>query len=111
MTKKFLTLTCVSMASLLILSACGRDDNQTWEAIEYEGAPYTEERTAGKGIKYVLAALAPKKGPVLKLIMEATKEIAPEMSMPVKPVIVSRPPEPEIKSATPIFNKRMGKAK
>ncbi len=104
MTKKLLLLTCASMLSLLVLSACGRDDDQTWEAVEYDGAPYGEERTAGKGIKYVLAALAPEKGPVLTPIMEETKIIAPKLSMPVSQALkISR--DPEIKNATPIFNK------
>lgn len=104
MTKKLLIIMGASVVSLMALSACGREDNQTWEAIEYEGVPYTEERTAGRGIKYVLATLLPEKGPVLEPIMETTKMIAPQMSLPA-------PAEPEIKNATPIFNEKMGKSK
>jgi hypothetical protein len=92
------------MVSLLTLTGCGAEEGQTWEVIEYEGVPYTEERTAGRGVKYVLAALAPRKGPVLQPIMETTPPIEQPMSLPV--------PVPEkIKNATPIFNEKMGKSK
>lgn len=104
MTKKLLILAGASLVSLMALSACDAGDGQTWEAIEYEGVPYTEERTAGRGVKFVLAALAPERGPVLEPIMETTKMIAPQISMPVAP-------EPEIKNATPIFMEEMGKSK
>lgn len=104
MIKDALVLTVLFVAGLLVLTACDAGEGQTWEAIEYEGVPYTEERTAGRGVKYVLAALAPKKGPVLEAIMEDTKVIAPQISMPPEP-------EPEIKNATPIFNEQMGKSK
>lgn len=103
MKNKALVLASVSIMALGGLSACDAGDGQTWEAIEYEGVPYTEERTAGTGIKWVLAAMAPKKGPVLVPIMEETKVIAPQISLP--------PPEPEIKNATPIFDEKMGKSK
>lgn len=104
MTKKLLLTLSASLVSLLALSACDAPEGQAWEAIEYEGVPYTEERTAGRGVKWVLAALAPEKGPVLVPIMKTTKMIAPQISMPV-------PEEPEIKNATPIFNDKMGKSK
>lgn len=104
MKNKALVLASVSIVALFGLSACDAGDGQTWEAIEYEGVPYTEERTAGRGIKWVLAAMAPKKGPVLEPILETTREIAPRISLPP-------PKEPEIKNATPIFIEKMGKSK
>lgn len=104
MTKRILLITCASMVSLLSLTSCDVGENQTWEVIEYEGVPYTEERTAGRGVKYVLAALAPRKGPVLEPILESTPPIEEPMSLPV-------PTPTKIKNATPIFNDQMGKSK
>ncbi len=104
MTKKLLVIVSASLVSLIALSACGREDNQVWEAIEYEGAPYTEERTAGRGVKWVLARFLPEKGPILEPLMETTKIIAPKMSLPVAV-------EPKIQNAAPIFNEKMGKSK
>lgn len=104
MTKRLLIAVSACAVGLFSLSGCDAGPNQTWEAIEYEGVPYTEERTAGRGVKYVLAALAPKKGPVLEPMLEETRRVSPKISLPP-------PPEPEIKNATPIFNDEMGKSK
>jgi hypothetical protein len=107
MTKKILLVTCMSLAGMLSLSGCGMEDNEKWEVIEYEGVPYTDERTAGRGVKYVLAALAPKKGPVLEPIMDTTPVPQEPMALPV----AEPEPEPVIRNATPIFNEKMGKSK
>lgn len=104
MKKRILFLTCASAIGLFSLTSCGFEDNDTWDVIEYEGVPYTEERTAGRGVKYVLASLAPRKGPVLEPMLEETPDLPPKISLPV--------PMPEkIKNATPIFNDKVGKSK
>lgn len=108
MTKRLLIISCASMVGLFSLAGCDVGPNQTWEAIEYEGVPYTEERTAGRGVKYVLAALAPKRGPVLEPIMDTTKKVMPQSAPRVS---LPPPPQTEIKNATPIFNDQMGKSK
>lgn len=77
MTRKILLITCASALSLLILSACSRDENQVWEAVEYDGGVYDDDRTAGRGIRYVLKSMAPKKGAVLKAISPATMDVLP----------------------------------
>ncbi|NQZ14704.1 MAG: hypothetical protein HRT94_07770 [Alphaproteobacteria bacterium] len=87
-------------ASALMLTACGED--QGWVAVDYNGAPYGEERTAGSGIKYVRAYMLPEKGPALDPIMEevdALIESHSNMNMPAE----------EMQSAEPIFTKKQKK--
>lgn len=103
MTKKILLLTCASVLSLVILSACSRDDGQVWEAVEYDGGVYDDDRTAGRGVRYVLKALAPKKGTILKPILPATKTFEPLVALRISRRIDLGPmtyPLPE--RATPI---------
>lgn len=104
----------LGLLSLLALSGCDAGDDRAWEAQKWVGVPYTEERTAGTGFKWVLVALAPRKGAVLEPIMEQTEAI-----IPAKPAVkISKyvpldyndiqkatpiADEPEVKDAAPIF--------
>lgn len=56
-----LTKPLLILVPLLFLSACG----EGYEMVPYEGTPYGD-RTAGKGVAYVRAKMAPQKGPVLE---------------------------------------------
>ncbi len=57
------SLLVLSMVSPLALAGCGEGwDMQPYRDME----PYTMERTAGSGVQYVRANMAPAKGPALK---------------------------------------------
>jgi len=59
--RRFIVLGCVF--PVLALAACG----EGWEVVEMRGqVPYTQDRTAGPGVKYVRAYMLPEKGPVLE---------------------------------------------
>ena len=73
-----LILSAACVATLGVV-ACSEGDNRTWEAREYRGIPYTEERTAGTGFIYVLAELMEKKGAIVEPIMERTMMLVPEL--------------------------------
>lgn len=82
------SLLILSGVSTLGLAACG----EGWVAVPYEGGvPYTEERTAGSGVKFVRDHLLPAKGPVL--------EPAPT---PIFEPIVQET-QTEVKDAAPLF--------
>ncbi len=77
----------VSGLSTLCLAACG----EGYEAVQVRGkVPYTEERTAGPGIAYVLAHMMPEKTMVL-------------------PAPVSAPAAAPVQDAEPIFDTKMNK--
>ncbi len=59
---------------IFALSACG----QNYTPQKYTGFPYNNERTAGSGIEYVLANLAPPKGIEPEMISESTDDSAAE---------------------------------
>lgn len=115
MFKKTLLLASVGLITVMSLSACDGGSSSVsepreWKAIEYVSGVYDEERTAGKGIKWVLVAMAPKKGPVLEPIMTETKmiqKIEPAVKVSTPPPLFM--PEPEIRNATPIFVERTRK--
>ena len=87
------TLILVSAAApMLFLAAC-----DGYEAVEMTNmVPYTMERTTGKGVMYVRAAMMPAKGPV-------TAPVAPPMPEP-EPVVQPAPQE-----ADKVFTTKMGK--
>lgn len=87
------------IASALMLSACG----EGWVAVENNGVPYGEERTAGSGIKYVRAYMLDEKGPVLDPIMEEVENLLEDHSS------MSMPAEEAVASAEPIFTKKLKK--
>ena len=72
-----------SVAIILGLTACG----QNYTPQKYTGFPYNNTRTAGSGIEYVLANLAPPKGiePKMMKEVEEVEEIeeveSPEVKM------------------------------
>ena len=69
--------------STLALAACG----EGYEVVEFRGqVPYTEERTAGPGVAYVLAHM-----------------------MPAKTVVLPAQGDNTIKDAEPIFDKKVRK--
>lgn len=101
--------------SALTLAACG----DGWVAVPYEDqVPYTEERTAGRGVTYVRAHMLPEKGPVLEASEPETIEIMdphavpalegteapPEPEETAAEDVVETPP-PQIKDAEPLFKK------
>ncbi len=60
----------LSVVPLLSLAGCG----DGWEMRPYDKTPYGD-RTAGHGVEYVLAKMAPSAGPVTdKAVMEDKKE-------------------------------------
>jgi hypothetical protein len=82
------SLLILSGASMLTLSACG----EGWVAVPYEGGvPYTEERTAGSGVKFVRDHLLPAKGPILD----------PVPSPIFEPIVQDS--QSEVKDAAPLF--------
>lgn len=95
----------LSLLSVFALSACG----EAYEMVPYSGTPYSNERTAGKGVEYVLARLAPKKGPVVEPEMKPA-DPPPAPAPAPEPVSESTPqPEPEIQDAAPIIEKMIAK--
>lgn len=102
--KQFLRklLSVFIVAGALMLSACSEEHG--WVAVEHEGVPYGEDRTAGSGIKYVRAYMLDEKGPILDPIMEEVNTLLDKhenMSMPVQ--------DEAIASAEPVFTKKLKK--
>ena len=96
------------LSTSLMLSACG----EGWVAEQFRGGvPYTEERTAGPGIRYVLAKLAPPAGPVLEPVLEQVEEEAafgPEW-VPALEGTEIPDEEPVIQDAEPLFDQETKK--
>lgn len=93
------TLQILSILPLFGLAACGDE----WEMVPYEGVPYTMERTAGRGVEYVLAKLAPKKG----IVETTTTVVEPPPAAPPPPA--AEPAPAPIEDAAPVFNEQMAK--
>ncbi len=91
----------LSVLPLFTLTGC-----DGYEMQPYHGVPYCCDRTAGSGVEYVLAKMAPQKGPVL--------ETVPTVETPAPPVVETQPepelaPAPEIHDAAPMFDKMQKK--
>ena len=57
MLRKFMNFTAVS--AICLLTACSGEE---LVQVPYEGTPYAHERTAGFGVAYVRASMAPARG-------------------------------------------------
>lgn len=57
MVRKFMNFTAVS--AICLLAACSGEE---LVQVPYEGMPYANERTAGFGVAYVRASMAPARG-------------------------------------------------
>ena len=77
----------VSGLSALSLAGCG--EGYQMEKF-YGSVPYTKERTAGPGIRFVLSHMMPEKSVVL-------------------PETVITPVAPQVKDAEPMFEKKLSK--
>lgn len=78
----------LSVFAILSLSACGFGasmEGKKWELVEAENGAFSEERTVGKGLKWVLVAMAPAKDMALKVL---SKDTPPEILNANKPDIV-----------------------
>lgn len=97
------TLLVFSTAPLLMLAAC-----EGYEYQPYHGSPYDNERTAGSGVEYVLAKMAPKKGPVVESEMKkAEEEPAPAPAAEEKDE--AEPTPPPAHDGEEMFNKMQKK--
>lgn len=88
--KKAVRLSVLSLTAIpvLALGACGDGGSGGWQAVPYEGVPYTHERTAGKGVTFVRAAMLPPKEAKVEPMMQETKPVetpAPEAKAPPPP--------------------------
>ena len=84
-----------SVLPVLALAACG----EGWVTQPYEGVPYTYERTAGRGVEYVRASMAPAKSTNTETIMKKEETV-------VAPVAA---PPPPLTSGDKIFTKKQTK--
>ncbi len=57
MLRKYMNFAAVS--AICLLTACSGEE---WVQVPYEGTPYANERTAGFGVGYVRASMAPSRG-------------------------------------------------
>lgn len=87
------SLQIVSFVSLFALAACG----DGWEVRPYDGTPYDGERTAGRGVEYVRAKMAPQKGPVI------------EAAQPENTAVIMEAPPPAIVPADNMFSAKTRK--
>lgn len=100
-----LRIITISLLSCLSLSACG----EGWEVIEYKSTPYGNGRTAGTGVAYVIARMAPAKAEIAPAPrLQETSEKADELLGNKNEAAPIPEPQPapevkEIKSAEPIF--------
>jgi len=97
----------VSVLPLLFLAGCG----EGWEMRPYEGTPYGD-RTAGYGVEYVRANMAPKKGPILDIQMPVDEPAAkpePEPEPEPEPVAAPDLAEEPLQSADELFDKAQRK--
>lgn len=104
------SLLVLSLLSPLALSGCG----EGWEMQPYtEKVPYTMERTAGSGVAYVRASMAPAKGPALKVEAEEPVKVMKSESIEKDsppPAAVEAEKDTEIvKEADKIFTSRQKK--
>lgn len=69
-TQKILRQSVLALTLLpaLALGACG--EGSGWTTVPYEQVPYTHERTAGRGVAYVRAAMLPPKEMKTEIVVE-----------------------------------------
>lgn len=81
-TQKILRQSVLALALLpaLALGACG--EGSGWTTVPYDQVPYTHERTAGRGIAYVRAAMLPPKEMKTEIVI-----VQPEAA----PIVVPAP--------------------
>ena len=72
--------------SSLTLAGCG----EGYEAVQYEGFPYGNDRTAGSGIANVRINMMPEKGPRVDVQVDTKPQ---EITEPVEPEPVEEFPE------------------
>lgn len=96
MSKKLLFTPILMLFCVGMLAACGLEEGETWEAQDYVGVPYTEERTAGRGIKWVRVMMAP------------LKEVILEPFLPETPLLPREPELPQLKSAETFMEQIIG---
>lgn len=93
-----------SFLALIALSACDAPDGWEWQEQLYDKIPYTDSRTAGYGVSYVLVKMAPSAGPVLRPELPDVKEIIQEI--PKEEVIIEK-----YRDAEPVFDKDLNPKK
>ena len=109
MSNKF-RIVAISLLSCLSLSACG----EGWEVVQYQSTPYGDDRTAGSGVAYVIARMAPPREEIAPAPrLQETSEKADELlgnenqAAPIpepQPEPAPAPEVKELKSAEPIFD-------
>jgi hypothetical protein len=72
----------LSVLPVMTLAACG----DGWVPQPYEGVPYTYERTAGRGVEYVRASMAPAKEMKTETIMHKEAPVSAPVSAPPPPM-------------------------
>jgi hypothetical protein len=85
------TLRAFLLVTPLVLAGCG----EGYELVRTSAFPYNNERTAGTGVAYVLAKMAPEKELKLEPVareqepaaIEETKEILNDMDHDVEPAV------------------------
>jgi len=80
------SLCALSIVPALLLAACG-----DLEPTAYEGVPYTEERTAGRGVQYVRASMLPPRETNTQMMQQA----------PVAAPAQAAPPPPPVETPAP----------
>lgn len=93
----------LSVLPVIALGACGDGSGGGFQAVPYENIPYTMERTAGKGVTFVRAAMLPPKEAKTEAITQKTEPVA-------EPAVVT--PEPAPAPITPgdaVFDKKQSK--
>lgn len=96
MMQKILRRSVLALTVLPVLSlgACG--EGSGWTTIPYDQVPYTHERTAGRGVAYVRAAMLPPKEMKTEIVI-----IQPEAA----PIVVPAP----LTQGDKIFEEKQGK--
>ncbi len=85
------TLRAFLLVTPLVLAGCG----EGYELVRTDSFPYNNERTAGTGVAYVLAKMAPEKELNLEPVqreeepkaIEETKDILEDMDHDVEPAV------------------------
>lgn len=81
------SLCALSIMPTLLLAACGGD----LEPAPYEGVPYTQERTAGRGVQYVRASMLPPRETNTQMMQQPPVAPAPAQAAPPPPVEAPAP--------------------
>jgi hypothetical protein len=117
MLRRYINFAAVS--AICLLTACSGEE---LVQVPYEGTPYGNERTAGFGVAYVRASMAPARGlntadedlgvRNLREIDEMAPAEEAVVITPPEPVIekvVAVPPEEPVAEADEVFNKQQRK--